>query len=93
MLQKKIEKFTILLKNNFLLQPCWLLGQRDGDFNQYFVRIFLHLFALYYCQVSEQIGELYIHCKYGCKLKSGTPYDYEVNTAGCPVTFKLSNRQ
>lgn len=45
-------------------------------------------------QVSEQIGELYIHCKYGCKLKStGSPTDYEVNPSGCPVTVKLSNRQ
>ena len=70
-----------------------LLEWLGGDFYQYFVRICLHLFALYYCQVSDQIGELYIHCKYGSKLKSGTPYDYEVNTAGCPVTFKLSNRQ
>lgn len=43
--------------------------------------------------VSEQIGELYIHCKYGCKLSStGSLTDYEVNLSGCPVTVKLSNR-
>lgn len=43
--------------------------------------------------VSEQIGELYIHCKYGCRMQSsGSLTDYEVNPAGCPVTIKLSNR-
>ena len=39
--------------------------------------------------LSEQIGELVIHCKYGCKR---TPSGYVVNEQGCPITVKISER-
>ncbi|CAI9726795.1 E3 ubiquitin-protein ligase TRAF7-like [Octopus vulgaris] len=42
--------------------------------------------------VSEQIGELQIHCKYGCKpSEDGSPH--VVDTTKCPVIVKLSNRR
>lgn len=44
--------------------------------------------------VSEQIGELYIHCKYGCTpSSSGVPGAYEINPNGCPVTLKICSRK
>ncbi len=34
-------------------------------------------------QVDEQIGELFIHCKYGCRsLPNGIPGKYEVDPQG-----------
>lgn len=42
--------------------------------------------------VSEQIGELYINCRYGVKLANGGK-NYEVNPAGCPVTLKINARK
>jgi len=43
--------------------------------------------------VSEQIGELNIHCKYGCSpSQSGNQGEYQYNKDGCPVTMKLSTR-
>lgn len=57
--------------------------------------------------VAEQIGELFIHCKYGCRATanggvvagasattvSGKPGAYEVDPLGCPFTIKLSTRK
>uniref|UniRef100_A0AAR2LKC1 E3 ubiquitin-protein ligase TRAF7 n=1 Tax=Pygocentrus nattereri TaxID=42514 RepID=A0AAR2LKC1_PYGNA len=44
--------------------------------------------------VAEQIGELFIHCKYGCRAAaSGKPGAYEVDPLGCPFTIKLSTRK
>uniref|UniRef100_A0A3Q2PYT2 TNF receptor-associated factor 7 n=1 Tax=Fundulus heteroclitus TaxID=8078 RepID=A0A3Q2PYT2_FUNHE len=43
--------------------------------------------------VAEQIGELFIHCKYGCRVASGSPGAYEVDPLGCPFTIKLSCRK
>lgn len=42
--------------------------------------------------VSEQIGELLIHCKYGCMPSSTEDGKYEVNAAGCPTKIKLNLR-
>ncbi|KAL7979038.1 hypothetical protein Chor_015062 [Crotalus horridus] len=44
--------------------------------------------------VAEQIGELFIHCKYGCRssASSKTPA-FEVDPHGCPFTIKLSARK
>lgn len=57
--------------------------------------------------VAEQIGELFIHCKYGCRATSsgsggaaaststvaGKPGAFEVDPLGCPFTIKLSARK
>uniref|UniRef100_A0A671M001 E3 ubiquitin-protein ligase TRAF7 n=1 Tax=Sinocyclocheilus anshuiensis TaxID=1608454 RepID=A0A671M001_9TELE len=44
--------------------------------------------------VAEQIGELFIHCKYGCRpAASGKPGAFEVDPLGCPFTIKLSTRK
>nr|XP_006823995.1 PREDICTED: E3 ubiquitin-protein ligase TRAF7-like [Saccoglossus kowalevskii] len=44
--------------------------------------------------LSEQIGELSVHCKYGCRPSSnGIPGDYEVDPNGCPMTVKLHDRK
>ncbi|KAJ8246081.1 hypothetical protein GJAV_G00263450 [Gymnothorax javanicus] len=44
--------------------------------------------------VAEQIGELFIHCKYGCQpAASGKPSAFEVDPLGCPFTIKLSTRK
>ncbi|XP_006007564.1 E3 ubiquitin-protein ligase TRAF7 isoform X1 [Latimeria chalumnae] len=44
--------------------------------------------------VAEQIGELFIHCKYGCRPASnGKPGAFEVDPQGCPFTVKLSARK
>lgn len=57
--------------------------------------------------VAEQIGELFIHCKYGCRATGGAaagaaaststvagkPGAYEVDPLGCPFTIKLSARK
>uniref|UniRef100_A0A803TB41 TNF receptor associated factor 7 n=1 Tax=Anolis carolinensis TaxID=28377 RepID=A0A803TB41_ANOCA len=44
--------------------------------------------------VAEQIGELFIHCKYGCRpVASGKPPVFEVDPHGCPFTIKLSVRK
>ncbi|KAH0631743.1 hypothetical protein JD844_019500 [Phrynosoma platyrhinos] len=44
--------------------------------------------------VAEQIGELFIHCKYGCRpTASGKPSTFEVDPHGCPFTIKLSARK
>lgn len=57
--------------------------------------------------VAEQIGELFIHCKYGCRATAsaaggaaaststvaGKPGAYEVDPLGCPFTIKLSARK
>ena len=42
--------------------------------------------------VSEQIGEMLIHCKYGCKL-SEESQNYVVDPGRCPVTVKIANRR
>ncbi|XP_064628306.1 E3 ubiquitin-protein ligase TRAF7-like [Lineus longissimus] len=41
--------------------------------------------------VSEQIGELYIHCCHGCKPKVADS-GYEYDERGCPVTMRLNSR-
>lgn len=44
--------------------------------------------------VAEQIGELFIHCKYGCRpAASSKPTAFEVDPRGCPFTIKLSARK
>uniref|UniRef100_A0A3Q3FFT5 E3 ubiquitin-protein ligase TRAF7 n=1 Tax=Kryptolebias marmoratus TaxID=37003 RepID=A0A3Q3FFT5_KRYMA len=58
--------------------------------------------------VAEQIGELFIHCKYGCRATpssasgaaaavttsvAGKPGAFEVDPLGCPFTIKLSARK
>lgn len=57
--------------------------------------------------VAEQIGELFIHCKHGCRAAAsaaggaaaspsavaGKPGGYEVDPLGCPFTIKLSTRK
>uniref|UniRef100_A0A4W3HPF4 E3 ubiquitin-protein ligase TRAF7 n=1 Tax=Callorhinchus milii TaxID=7868 RepID=A0A4W3HPF4_CALMI len=44
--------------------------------------------------VAEQIGELFVHCKYGCQpASSGKPGAFEVDPRGCPFTIKLSGRK
>ncbi len=44
--------------------------------------------------VAEQIGELLVHCKYGCRpAASGKPGAFEVDPLGCPFTIKLSTRK
>ncbi|RXN02116.1 E3 ubiquitin-protein ligase TRAF7 [Acipenser ruthenus] len=44
--------------------------------------------------VAEQIGELFIHCKCGCRpASSGKPAAFEVDPRGCPFTIKLSARK
>uniref|UniRef100_A0A667ZCW8 E3 ubiquitin-protein ligase TRAF7 n=1 Tax=Myripristis murdjan TaxID=586833 RepID=A0A667ZCW8_9TELE len=42
--------------------------------------------------VAEQIGELFIHCKYGCRATNSS-VAYEVDPLGCPFTIKLSTRK
>ncbi|CAB3989876.1 E3 ubiquitin- ligase TRAF7 isoform X1 [Paramuricea clavata] len=42
--------------------------------------------------VLEQIGELLVHCKYGCMPSATEEGKYEVNSAGCPVKVKLNSR-
>lgn len=42
--------------------------------------------------VSEQIGELYIRCKYGCRL-SEDGINYTVDPSTCPMTVKIRNRR
>ncbi|ETE69477.1 E3 ubiquitin-protein ligase TRAF7, partial [Ophiophagus hannah] len=40
------------------------------------------------------IGELFIHCKYGCRASArGKPPAFEVDPHGCPFTIKLSARK
>lgn len=57
--------------------------------------------------VAEQIGELFVHCKYGCRSTAsggggasgptsnvaGKPGAFEVDPLGCPFTIKLSTRK
>ncbi|KAF2984150.1 hypothetical protein EK904_007639 [Melospiza melodia maxima] len=44
--------------------------------------------------VAEQIGELFIHCKYGCRpAASSKSPAFEVDPRGCPFTIKLSARK
>ncbi|KAM8780128.1 E3 ubiquitin-protein ligase TRAF7 isoform 2-T2 [Rhynchonycteris naso] len=44
--------------------------------------------------VAEQIGELCIHCRHGCRaVGSGKPTVFEVDPRGCPFTIKLSARK
>ncbi|XP_065899711.1 E3 ubiquitin-protein ligase TRAF7-like [Dysidea avara] len=42
--------------------------------------------------VADQVGELSIHCCYGCRPKPDNSGVYEVNPSGCPVIIKLANR-
>eukprot|EP00794_Sanderia_malayensis_P008900 gene8900-9851_t len=44
--------------------------------------------------VHEQIGELFIHCKYGCRpAASGIPGEFEIDTEGCPMEVKYGSRR
>lgn len=44
--------------------------------------------------VAEQIGELFIHCRHGCRVVgAGKPSVFEVDPRGCPFTIKLSARK
>lgn len=44
--------------------------------------------------VAEQIGELFIHCRHGCRVAGGgKPTVFEVDPRGCPFTIKLSARK
>lgn len=42
--------------------------------------------------VSEQIGEMMVHCKYGCRL-SDDGQTYIKDSTKCPVTMKMCNRR
>ncbi|KAK7492789.1 hypothetical protein BaRGS_00015927 [Batillaria attramentaria] len=42
--------------------------------------------------VSEQIGEMLVHCRYGCKLDT-TSNSYVVDPTRCQATVKLSSRR
>ncbi|XP_064406135.1 E3 ubiquitin-protein ligase TRAF7-like [Halichondria panicea] len=42
--------------------------------------------------IADQVGELLIHCRYGCKPSQEIPGGYEVDTSGCPMLIKLSVR-
>ncbi|KAF6024650.1 TRAF7 [Bugula neritina] len=42
--------------------------------------------------LSEQIGELVVRCKYGCKKSTSHPGEYVADESGCPVTLKISER-
>lgn len=42
--------------------------------------------------VSEQIGEMMVHCKYGCKL-SDDGQTHVKDPTTCPVMIKMSNRR
>ena len=44
-------------------------------------------------QVAEQVGELLVHCRYGCQPKPDMPEEYEVASSGCPVVVKMHQRQ
>nr|XP_054763208.1 E3 ubiquitin-protein ligase TRAF7-like isoform X2 [Lytechinus pictus] len=43
--------------------------------------------------VNEQVGELLIHCKYGCKPSQINLGEYEVDPEGCPFTIRISDRK
>ena len=44
--------------------------------------------------VSEQIGELYIHCRNGCKPSgTGIQDEYVVDPDGCPCTLRVNERR
>ncbi|KAG8506388.1 E3 ubiquitin-protein ligase TRAF7 [Galemys pyrenaicus] len=44
--------------------------------------------------VAEQIGELFVHCRHGCRaVGSAKPTAFEVDPRGCPFTVKLSARK
>ncbi|XP_071493260.1 E3 ubiquitin-protein ligase TRAF7-like [Diadema antillarum] len=43
--------------------------------------------------VNEQVGELFIHCMYGCKPSTTNPGEYEVDPEGCPFTIRFSERR
>ncbi|XP_019850390.1 PREDICTED: E3 ubiquitin-protein ligase TRAF7-like [Amphimedon queenslandica] len=42
--------------------------------------------------VAEQVGELHIHCRFGCKQSQEKPWQYEPDPLGCPMILKLANR-
>lgn len=43
--------------------------------------------------VREQVGELYVYCKYACMPSSkGIPGEFEVNKNGCPAKIKMSEK-
>lgn len=44
-------------------------------------------------QVAEQVGEVLVHCRYGCQPKPDAPDEYEVASGGCPVVVKMNQRQ
>ncbi|XP_019615589.1 PREDICTED: E3 ubiquitin-protein ligase TRAF7-like isoform X1 [Branchiostoma belcheri] len=44
--------------------------------------------------VSEQIGELFIHCKYGCQQADGGKMgEWELDPRGCPMTVRVNARK
>ena len=44
--------------------------------------------------VAEQIGELFIHCRHGCRaVGGGKPSVFEVDPRGCPFTIKFCSWQ
>eukprot|EP00731_Ephydatia_muelleri_P029360 Em0020g1004a len=43
--------------------------------------------------VSDQVGELLIHCRYGCRPVQNFPGLYEFDPTGCPMIIKLALRQ
>lgn len=44
-------------------------------------------------QLAEQVGEMLVHCRYGCQPKPDAPDEYEVAPSGCPVVVKMNQRQ
>lgn len=43
--------------------------------------------------VFEQVGELLVHCQYGCKPNPNQPGEYVVDTEGCTSVIKICEKQ
>jgi E3 ubiquitin-protein ligase TRAF7 len=43
--------------------------------------------------VFEQVGELLVHCRYGCKLSDTSDGIYKVDESGCPAVIKMCDKE
>jgi len=43
--------------------------------------------------IADQVGELLIHCRYGCKPAQDCPGEYEVDSTGCQMIIKVASRE
>lgn len=43
--------------------------------------------------IADQVGELLVHCRYGCKPVQDCPGEYEVDPTGCSMIIKLGCRE